>query len=112
MSIQCDVILQGSPTAEHLTALGTALWRWCNRAAANTGIYPILDNQTLADLIAGTFPLASQAPRPAERRGVLFRFRDEESKDRQAAINSLRQEIPARLVEDIIVDGASWNQID
>ncbi|MCI0640084.1 MAG: hypothetical protein L0Y72_15585 [Gemmataceae bacterium] len=112
MSIQCDVILRGNATAEHLTALGAALWRWCNHAAGNSGIYHCLDNQTLADLIAGKFPLSSQSSRQTERRGVLFRFRDEESKDRQAAINSLRQDIPARLVEDIVVDGASWNQIN
>ena len=32
------------------------MWRWCIRAAGDTGIYPYLDNQALADLIAGKFP--------------------------------------------------------
>ena len=51
MSIKCDLILQWSATPEQLTALGAAMWRWCNRAAGNTGIYQYLDNQVLADLL-------------------------------------------------------------
>jgi hypothetical protein len=112
MSINCDVILQWSATPEQLTALGAALWRWCNRAAENTGIYQYLDNQTLADLIAGKLPRSSQTPWQAERRGVHFRVRDEASPDRQATIDSLRREIPAKGVEDIVVDDKSWNLVE
>ncbi len=45
MSIKCDVFLQWTATPDQLTALGAALWRWCIRAAADTGIYQYLDNQ-------------------------------------------------------------------
>jgi hypothetical protein len=44
MSIKCDVVLQCSATPDQPTSLGAALWRWCNRAAGDTGIYQYLDN--------------------------------------------------------------------
>jgi hypothetical protein len=111
MSINCDIILKWSATPEQLTALGAALWRWCQRAAGNTGIYQHLDNQALADLIAGQLPASSQTRRQAERRGVHFRVRDQASADRQATIASLRREIPGKGIEDIVVEGTSWNLI-
>ena len=46
------VILPWAATPEQLTAVGAALWRWCTRAAQDSGIYKFLDNQALADLIA------------------------------------------------------------
>jgi hypothetical protein len=112
MSINCDLILQWSATPAELTDLGAALWRWCNHAAGDTGIYQYLDNQALADLIAGKLPVSSQIPWQADRRGVHFRFRDEASHDLQATIDSLRREIPARGVEDILVESKSWTLID
>jgi len=112
MSINCDVILQGSVTPAQLTTLGAALWRWCNGAAGDTGAYQYLDSQVLADLIAGKLPAFSQTPRQAARGRVHFRIRDEPSHDRQATVRSLLREIPAAGVEDILVDGKSWNLID
>jgi hypothetical protein len=107
MSINCDVILQWGATPEQLTALGAAWWRWCIRAAGGTAIHQYLDNQALADLIAGRLPASSVV----DRRGVHFRVRDETSPDRQATIDSLRREIPALGVEDIVIDGMSWKTI-
>lgn len=104
MSISCDVILLWNATPAQLKALGAALWRCCTHTAGDSGIYQYLDNQALADLIAGKLPLSSQG----DRRGVHFRFRDATSGDRQAALESLRHEIPANGVEDIMVEGTSW----
>ena len=112
MSMNCDIILKWSATPEQLTALGTALWRWCIRAAGATGIYQHLDNQALADLIAGKLPDSSQTPWRADPRGVHFSFQGEASPDREATIRSLRQEISTQGVEDIVVDGKSWNLTD
>jgi hypothetical protein len=112
MSINCDVILQWNATPEQLTALGAALWHWCNCAAGNTSIYQYLDNQTLADLIAGKLPRSSQTPWQGKQRGVHFRVRDEASHDRKATIDSLRREIPANGVQDIVVDDKSWNLVE
>ena len=103
MPVNCDVILQWSATPEQLHALGAALWRWCNRAPGNTRIYQYLDNQALADLIAGKLPTSSPDGRTAH-----IRVRDESFPDRQATIDSLRQALPARGVEDIVIDGSSW----
>jgi omega-6 fatty acid desaturase (delta-12 desaturase) len=105
MAVNCDVVLQWSATPSELTALGAALWRWCNRTAGAAGVYQYLNHQALADLMAGKLPAASGSG----RRGVHFWIRDEESLDRLATIGSLRREIPVRGVEDIVVDGVSWS---
>ena len=108
MSTLCDVTLRWSATPDQLKALGAALWRWCNRSAADSGVYQYLDNQALADLIAGKFPASSQTPWPAESRGVHFKVRTDLSRGPQATIDSLRRALPPQGVEDIVVDGDSW----
>jgi hypothetical protein len=109
MSIACDVILKWEATPEQLTALGAALWRWCNRTAGGPSIYQSVDNQALADLIAGQFPAADQTRRQAGRRSVPFRVPGEAGQGRRATIDSLRRSVPAEGVEDILVDGKSWS---
>jgi hypothetical protein len=81
------------------------LWHCCNNTAGNSNIYQYLDNQVLADVIAGKFPVSADT----DRRGAHFRFRDQRSDSRQAAIDRLRREIPPKGVVDILVDGSSWN---
>src|SRR6516164_3799260 len=56
MSINCAVTLRWDSTPEQQRALGAALWSWCHRAARSVGMYPYLDNQALADLLAGRLP--------------------------------------------------------
>lgn len=109
MSVHCDIILRWSATPAQLTAVGEALWRWCNRTDEDTSMYQRLNSQALADLIAGKLPAPSITPQQADRRGVHFRLRDEASPDRQATIDSLRRAMPTEGVQDIEVDGASWN---
>ncbi len=112
MSVTCDVIVQWSATPEQLAVLGTALWRWCVRTAGDTGIYQYLDNQALADLIAGKLPVSSQPPLYTDRRGVHFRVRDEASQDRQATLDGLRRELPAGGIEDVLIAGTSWTSVE
>ncbi len=107
MAIDCDVILRWTATPEQLRALGSALWRWCNRPARGTDVYQYLNNQPLADLIAGKMPTSNQMPQSVDQRGVHFRFRTEASPDRQAIIDSLRRHLPTSGVEAIVVDGTS-----
>lgn len=109
MSMNCEFILSWNATPDQLSALGAALWRWSDHTRGNTSIYGYLDNQPLADLIAGKFPTASQTPWQSERGHIHLRMRDEVSKDREAAVARLRREIPGKLVEDIVVEGASWS---
>jgi hypothetical protein len=111
MSIRCDITLRWGATPDQLQALGGALWRWCVGTRGDTSIYQYLDNQVLADLRDGRHPVAAQTPRQAES-GVRFSIRDEASRDRQATLTSLRRQIPAAGVEDIVVDGKSWNLPD
>ena len=108
MSINCDFILQRSATPAVLAVMGSALWRLCNRPAGRAGVYQHLDNQALADLIAGKLPASG----PTKRAGFHFRFRDDVSHDRQTTVSSLRGNIPAKSVEDILVEGKSWNLSD
>jgi hypothetical protein len=108
MSISCQVILNPGMTPGQLAALGAALWRWCTRSAGGTGIYRYLDNQALADLIAGRLPVPDPATRPAGQWGVRFGVRDGAFPDRRALIDSLRREIPTAGVEDVLADGTSW----
>jgi hypothetical protein len=112
MSMNCEIVLKWSATPVQLAAVGSALWRWCNRTAGAAGIYQYLDNQALADLIAGKLPDSSQTAWRADPRGVHFSFQGEASHDRQATIRGLRQEISTEGVEDIVVDGKSWNLTD
>jgi hypothetical protein len=109
--MNCDIILRWNATPEQLAALGAALWRWCSRVAENTGIYQYLDNQALADVLAGKLPRSRQLPWQAGRQGVHFWVRDEASDDRQATIESLRRALSGNGIEDIVVDGKSWNLI-
>jgi hypothetical protein len=110
VSIHCDVVIKWGATPPQLTALGTALWRWCSRTAGGAGIYRQLDNQALADLIAGQIPRSSEPSASADRRGAHFPVRDEASLDRQATIDDLRHALPTAGVEDVVVDGASWGR--
>ncbi|MFL5342437.1 MAG: hypothetical protein ACJ8F7_20015, partial [Gemmataceae bacterium] len=102
MSINCEVILNDHATAGQLATLGSALWRWCGRAVGETGIYPRLDNQVLADLIAGKKPPSGQTPRQSDHQvdGIHFRMQDAGSHDRQATIDRLRSELPQDGIRD------------
>lgn len=110
MVIHCDVALQCNATPDQLRAVGAALWRW----SLGAGVSPArcLDDQVLADLIDGKLPAAGLLSRGAQRPGVRLQVRDEVSRDRRAAIAGLRRELPADAVEDVVVDGVSWNRRD
>src|SRR5437588_521403 len=109
MSVTCEVILRWNVTPAQLAAVGQALWGWCSRTAGDRDMYQYLDSQPLADLIAGQFPQPGLLAQKYEQRRFHFCVRDEASLDRQATIDSLRLEMPADGLEDILVEGASWN---
>jgi hypothetical protein len=108
MPIDCDVILQWNATPGQLRALGAALWQWYRHAQGNTDVYQHLNNQGLADLLAGRLPVQGPTTRQTERRGIHFGFRDETSQDSRATADRLRRELPSEGVEDILVGGESW----
>lgn len=107
MSMKCNVIMHWSATPAQLTSIGEALWRWCIRAAGESSIYEYLDNQGLADLIAGKFPASSMDQRPR----VQLCVRDE-SPGRRETIAQLRRDMPTEGLDDIQIDGKSWTLVD
>src|SRR5947209_7393122 len=107
MSDHCDIILSWDATPGQLRAIGAALWRWCNGPEADLGICHALDNQPLADLIAGKLPAASGPA--SDVRGIRVRFPSEAHTDCKATMDRLRLGLPHAGVVDVQVHGASWN---
>ncbi len=108
MSINCEVILRWGATPEQQRALGRALWGWCHRAAGGAGTYQYLDNQGLADLLAGRPPAAGPWARNGGLPRVLFSVPGDPALDREATLESLRRAIPSEATTDVRVEGVSW----
>jgi hypothetical protein len=108
MSINCEVILRWGATPEQQRALGRALWGWCHRAAGGAGTYQYLDNQGLADLLAGTPPAAGPWARDGGLPRALFSVPGDPALDREATLESLRRAIPSEATADVRVEGVSW----
>lgn len=108
MAFTCDIVLSWNATPIQLTAVGTALWRWCLGSSDDARMYSNINSQVLSDLIAGTFPAQNQGQGRACERGIQFTIRDELSVGRQATIDSLRRELPIGGIEDILIAGKSW----
>jgi hypothetical protein len=108
MSINCEVILRWDAAPEQQRALGRALWGWCHRAAGGAGTYQYLDNQGLADLLAGRPPAAAPWAREGGPPRVLFSVPGDLARDGAATLDSLRQAIPSEGTADVRVDGLSW----
>ncbi len=108
MSINCEVTLRWDATPEQQRALGRALWAWCNRAARGAGDYQYLDNQGLADLLAGTLPAAALRAGDGSPPRALFSVPGDSSRDREAVLESLRKAIPVGGIAGVRVDGLGW----
>src|SRR4051794_39501218 len=108
MSITCEIAVNLNATPDELRAVGTALWRWRCRGAGDSDLYQLLDSQGQADLLAGRLPLLNRTPSVAGRWSVRFRIRDDIFESPRSVLDSLRQEIPKGGVDDVFVDGESW----
>jgi hypothetical protein len=105
----CEVVLRWDATPGQRKALGAALWGWCSREAGGAGIYQCLDNQPLADLLAGAFPAPGAAP-GAGLPQVTLSVRGVPARDREGVLESLRRALPGAGVSDVRVDGTSWRR--
>jgi hypothetical protein len=110
VTIYCHVIVNPSATAGQLSAVGAALWEWCTDGAKHGTIYQYLDNQGLADLIAGRLPAADLAAQAGDGRGVRFGAPDGAFPDHRAAIDSLRRALAAAGVDEVRVDSTRWTE--
>jgi hypothetical protein len=107
MSINCTVILRWDSTPAQQRALGVALWHWCNGASGNAGMYPYLDNQALADLLACRLPASEAAAWDGGLPRVQFSVPGDPARDGEATRESLRRAIPGEGVAEIRVQGSA-----
>lgn len=107
MSINCTVILRWDSTPAQRRALGAAVWHWCNGASGNAGMYPYLDNQALADLLAGRQPASESAAWDSGSPRVSFTVPGNPARDGAATLESLRRAMPGEGVAEVRVDGIS-----
>jgi hypothetical protein len=105
MSINCTVTLRWDSTPRQQRALGVALWHWCNGASGNAGMYPYLDNQALADLLAGKLPASEATAWGAGLPRVQFSVPGDPARDGEAVLESLRRAMPDEGVAELRVDG-------
>ncbi len=125
--VACEVLPRGDASSDDLRAL--AHW---SETELRAGLLDFIDNIVLFELLGGDDPtevvfavlygedsgdcltITRRAPVQAERPEafgqlvVACTFRGS-SYDRQRVIQSLRSAIPAALVDDIVLDGRSWN---
>ncbi len=75
-------------------------------------MYPYLDNQALADLLAGRLPASGTTGRDAGLPFVQFTVPGDPARDGEATRESLRREIPGEGVAEIRVQGGSRRLAD
>ena len=112
MSINCTISLRWDSTPEQQRALGVALWRWCHRAVRSVGMYPYLDNQALADLLAGRLPAPGATGWDAGLPYVQFTVPGDPARDGEATRESLRRGIQGEGVAEIRVQGSGRRLAD
>jgi len=130
--VACDVVPRRDASSDDLRALGLALADWSEAELRAGGLLRSIDNIVLVELLGGDDPseivfavlhgqddndcltITRRAPvhaDPAEaalQLVVACAFCGP-TYSRQRAVQSLRDAIPAHLVEDIVIDGRSWN---
>lgn len=137
MSLLCEVIPRGDSTPQQLRALGGAIRCWYERERGGSGLANYVDTFALDDLLAGELPqpfalrfstvahpldsfgrqrpkltveeLRAACPAVAVSRTLFLKVWGS-SRDR--TIVSLRRSIPAELVEDVLIEGASWEPVN
>jgi hypothetical protein len=130
--VLCEVVPRRDATSDGLKLLGLALAHWSEGQLQPGGLLRSIDNIVLAELLGGDDPSdvvfavvygegddddgltivrrGTQHADPAlaaQQLTVACTFRGPDF-DRRRAIASLRDAVPADLVEDIVIDGRSW----
>jgi hypothetical protein len=130
--VLAEVVPRREATSDQLRALGLALADWSEGELRPGGLLRSIDNIVLTELLGGDDPteyvfavlrgadeddaitITCRTPQhadPAEAARCLIvacSFRGP-GYDRSRAVESLRAAVPAALVEDVRIDGRSWN---
>jgi hypothetical protein len=112
MSLSCELVVKNGASPEELRDLGYALWGWCQKVGMQGTMYQCVNNQLLADLIAGRLPVACLPSRQAGHPSLRFLVRGHAARDFRPTIDSVRSDLPGKAVEDFVIEGVSWNLID
>jgi stearoyl-CoA desaturase (delta-9 desaturase) len=105
MTMNCTVFLRRDSTPAQQKSLGAALWQWCTGALGSAGMYPYLDNQALADLLAGKLPASEAGGWDAGSPRVSFTVPGDPACDGAATLASLRRALPSEAVAEMRVEG-------
>jgi hypothetical protein len=108
MAIDCEFFLLSDMLPARRRALGSALWAWCTDAVGGGSNYQYLDNQGLADLVAGHFPSSHTITEGVRLPYVFFTVPGDPIRDREATLFSLRRTITEVGLADVRVGGKSW----
>jgi hypothetical protein len=130
--VPAEVQPRRDATSDDLMALGRALADWSEGQLAPGGLLRFIDNIVLTELVGGDDPSevvfavcygeddadvltitrrATVHSNPAAAAQLLIvacTFRGP-GYSRRRVVESLRDAIPAALVEDVVIDGRSWN---
>ncbi len=129
--VPAEVLPRRQATSADLKALGLALADWSTEELAPGGLLRSIDNIVLTELVGGddpsevvfavlygeddddclTITRLTRHAEPAAAAQLLIvacSFRGSVY-SRRRAVESLRDAVPAALVEDVIIDGRSWN---
>jgi hypothetical protein len=130
--VPAEVLPSRAATSDDLKALGHALADWSESELRPDGLLRDIDNIVLTELLGGDDPSdvvfavvygeddddgltiirrATPHADPVTAAALLvvaFSFRGA-GYNRRRAVESLRDAVPAALVEDVIIDGRSWD---
>jgi hypothetical protein len=126
--VPCRIVPRSTLSSADLQRLGQALDDWSLRELPEGGLLRTIDAIAVLDLVAGDLmqetllgmmnggPLVPDGPpptrsEPADELHVFCAFRGEQF-DRVRAVASLRSGIPAELVQHVLLDDRSWDEVN
>jgi hypothetical protein len=103
MAITCVAAPKAGATREDLKKLAAAFLRLLRIPSLRLGI----DAGILSDLLIGRRPVQTFAPLPA---GIPFTI-EAAALDRRGVVGTLREYLPVELVNDVLVESRSWDDV-
>lgn len=128
MPVVCELKVRQDLTPEQLKELGKALEAWATRERSNAGLLCWIDQEGLDSLLSGEPPtplglrvkqlnegvswekIRQDLGSVVSDRSLRFTVNDEPGCPRGQVIESLREAIPAELVEDVLINDVSWTE--